>query len=91
MQRACQCLVTAQKGGAHLHGGGAQLQSGAHARGVGDAAGGDHRHLQGRHQLWHQGEGAELLGQIVAQEVAAVAAGLQPLSDHGVRAMLLKP
>ena len=40
---------------------------------------------------WTYNEAAELLGEVRTQKVPAVAARFQPLGDHGVDAVLLKP
>ncbi len=91
MQRIGAALRAQQVGGAQLHTSGAQGLRCRHALGIGDAAGGDHRYVQRGDQLRQQGEGAELGGQVLAEEDAAVAAGLQALGDHQVDAVLLQP
>ena len=83
--------MRAQVSRAHLNARRAQRHGGAHASGIGNAAGGDHRQAHGGHDLRQQSEGAELFGQVLAQKVAAVAAGLPALGNDGVGAVLLKP
>ncbi|EGX99514.1 hypothetical protein AZA_38179 [Nitrospirillum viridazoti Y2] len=84
-------LRTEQIGCADLHGGGAQRQRGHDAARVRDAAGGDDGDRDGVRHLRYQGEGADLRRHVVGQEVAPVAAGLQPHGDDGVDAVMFQP
>ncbi len=83
--------MTAEKGGTHLHGTGSQRQRGANADTIDNAAGGDDRQPHRLYYLWQQGKGALLQAEIVLEEMAAMAAGLQPLGDDGIGAMVGKP
>jgi hypothetical protein len=91
VQRAGGGLGRQQVGGAHLHARRAQRHGRGHAVGIGNAAGRDHRYLQRAHQLRQQREGAELLREVVRQEVAAMPARLEPLRDDGVGAVRFEP
>ena len=81
----------AQIGAADLHAGRAERKRRRDAAPVGDAAGRDHRHLHRIDHLRHQRKRAGLLGDIVGQEHAAMAAGLRALRDDDVGAVLLQP
>ena len=61
------------------------------AAGIGDAARGDHRHGDGVDDLRNQREGADLGGDIIGEEHAAVAAGLSALGDDRVAAVCFQP
>ena len=91
MQRAGARLVAAQEGRADLHRRRAERHRRAHAGRVGDATGSDHRDVQRRDELRQQRQRAALPRRVGVEEVAAVAAGLQPLGDHRVGAVRLQP
>ena len=91
MQTARRGLGAQHVGGADLHAGRAERLRRGHAARIGNAAGGDDGHAHRAHDLRQQREGAHLRGQVVAQEVAAVAAGLQALRDDRVDAARLQP
>ena len=80
-----------QIGTADLHAGGAERKRRRDAAPVGDSAGGDYRHPHRVNHLRHQRKRAGLLGDIVGQEHAAVAARLRALRDDDVGAILLQP
>ena len=80
-----------QIGTADLHAGGAERKRRRDAAPVRDAAGGDNGDLRRVDHLRHQCERPRLLGNIVGQEHAAMAAGLGALGDDGIDAVILEP
>ena len=65
-----------QIGRSDLHAGRTQRQGGRDPFRVGDAAGGEDRNLHGFYDLGHQGEGADLGGQVFRQKHPPMAARL---------------
>ena len=84
-------LRTPQIGRADLYAGGPEREGSHDAARIGDAARGDHRHLHRIDDLRNEGERTGLGGCVVAQEDAAMAAGLVALRDHGVDAARFEP
>ena len=82
---------TKQVGRSHLHAGRTKRQGGRDAVRVRDAAGGDDRRLHGFHDLWHEGERANLGVQILRQEHAPMAARLEPLRDDRIDPVRFEP
>ena len=80
-----------QIGAADLHARRAEHEGRSDPAGIADGAGGDHRHLHRVGDLRNEREAAGLPGQIVAQEDAAMTAGLKALRDHRIDAVLLQP
>ena len=80
-----------QIGRAHLNGAGAQRAGSPDPCRGGNAAGGDHRQGNGVANLWQQAEGTLLQAEVVTEEMAAMAAGLQPLGNHPVGTVLCQP
>ena len=100
LSRACASIARAgaitldpgqRRGAADLHAGCPQREVGSDTAPVGDAAGCDDRHLHRIDHLWHQRKGTGLLGDIVGQEHAAMAASLRALRDDDVGTVLLQP
>ena len=58
---------------------------------VSNATGGNHRHADRIGHLWHQGEGADLAGDIVAEEHAAMAARFIAHGNDRITAVVLQP
>ena len=77
---------TADKGRAHLRGGGAQPQRRGDARAIHDPARRDHRQIEILHQQARQRESAQPVVMRGIIEQAAMAAGLVALRDNGIDA-----
>lgn len=84
-------FIGQEKGRANLHGIRAELESGAHCGGIADTACGDDRQGNSATNSGEKREGATLQGEIIAQEMTAMAAGFQPLRNDGVHTMCGKP
>src|SRR5262249_56622619 len=83
-------LRTPQIRRADLHAGGPEREGRRNAARIGDGARGDDRHLHRIDDLRNECERAGLSGDVVAQEDAAMAAGLVALRDHGIDAARLE-
>ena len=83
--------MTAEEGSSHLDGAGAQRQGGPDTFAIDYATGGDDGQLYRRDYLWQQGKGTLLQGEIPIEEMAAMAARLQPLRYDGIGAMAGQP
>src|SRR5262249_18752015 len=74
-----------------VHADGPEREGRRNAARIGDGARGDDRHLHRIDDLRNECERAGLSGDVVAQEDAAMAAGLVALRDHGIDAPRFEP